>query len=892
MPRRTAFYLRYAWRNLRRSARWTTFAVFCIAAGVATVVALRSLGLAIGDSLIASTRATNHGDIRIDKDRPNPFAGFTDFDVDGFTPGELQAVRAWAEANNAAVDIYRRLSNFQITRVDAVSAGRPQFVSAFLIDPQTFPTDSALGTGTIYALDPPGVPLRDLFQGERDVVISRNLAEQQGITVGDTVRVSGTEEPFIVRGIVPTETESSFEDLFAAFFGFAYFNIAQADVLGLDPTPNTIGIAFRDPADEQRRSAAVLALRQAGVRGFFSTVDEVLERNAFIADVIGRFIVIMGLGALLIGGVGIINTMLVLVGRRTTEIAALKTFGLKGPQVAALFLSEALLLGAIGSAVGCLLGIGLSGLVNQYGEAFLQQRLTWRIYPEAIAYGMGLGMIVTLVFGVLPILTANQVRPAVILRPNETVIPAAGCLHSAIALLLIVIVIGGAAGGILGSVILGMIGVALTLLILGVLVGLLWIIVWIVGKLPAFGIVDLRLALRNLTARRIRTATTLLALSAGMFALSSISFVGAGTRELLQFQLTQNLGGNVLVFPVLNLISQGVGQGLLNLQIQNIDGIEASTVITLVDAQLQAIDGRPVTFNFPFAPPVDRPTRQFQRVQLQVRDTSGAQTGLSLVEGRDLQPEDRGRRVLVVTEDFASPFATIAPDGSISPAVVRVGSEVTLVGRSGRPETFAVVGVARSNARFNFGSGYLPPEVLPAGSGFSFTVLRVRPENLNAVLLALSANPLVIALDLQFIDGLLSRLIDQFAALPTLVGLLSLLAAAVTMANTVSLATLERRRQIGILKAVGLKSRRVLSVMLIENTLIGLLGGLLGIGLSALGVAIMTALGQGDAIPVPRDSVPVAVALVIASVVIAWVATLLSARPVVRESVINVLRYE
>ncbi|MCS7070569.1 MAG: ABC transporter permease, partial [Anaerolinea sp.] len=123
-------------------------------------------------------------------------------------------------------------------------------------------------------------------------------------------------------------------------------------------------------------------------------------------------------------------------------------------------------------------------------------------------------------------------------------------------------------------------------------------------------------------------------------------------------------------------------------------------------------------------------------------------------------------------------------------------------------------------------------------------------------------------------------------------GLLSLLAAAVTMANTVSLATLERRRQIGILKAVGLKSRRVLSVMLIENTLIGLLGGLLGIGLSALGVAIMTALGQGDAIPVPRDSVPVAVALVIASVVIAWVATLLSARPVVRESVINVLRYE
>lgn len=893
MLHRTAFYLNYAWRNLRRSARWTTFAVFCIAAGVATVVALRSLGLAIGDSLIDSTRASNHGDIRIDKDRPNPFSGFTDIDQDVFTPGEISAVRAWAEDNNAVVDFYKRLSNFQITRVDVTTAGRPQFVSAFLIDPATFPTDSALGTGTIYAVDPEGVPLSALFQGDRDIVISRNLADQQGIAVGDTVRVSGTEEPFTVRGIVPTETEANFEDLFAAFFGFAYFNVAQADLLGIDPTPNSVGISFRDPTDEVRRNNAENELRQVGVRGFVNTVDEVLERNAFIADVIGRFIVIMGLGALLIGGVGIINTMLVLVGRRTTEIAALKTFGLKGGQVAAMFLAEAFLLGLIGSAVGCLLGIGLSGLVNQYGEAFLQQRLVWRLYPEAIAYGMGLGLIVTLVFGVLPILTANRVRPATILRPNETVIPAAGCLQSLIALLLVILVIGGVAGSILGNVVVGIIAVAVTLIILGVLVGVLWVLVWFVSKLPAFGLVDVRLALRNLTARRVRTATTLLALSAGMFALSSISFVGAGTRELLQFQLTQNLGGNVLVFPVLNLISQGVGQGLLNLQLQGIEGIEATTTITTVSSQLEALDGRPISINLPFEPPNARGARAIRSIQLQVRETEGQTTALNIVSGRDLLPEDRGQRLLVVSEDFADPYVVTNTDGTVSPAAVRVGSEITLRGRDGRPEVFTVIGIARTSGGFNFGGGgFIPPDALTTSTSFAFTVLQVRPENLNNVLLALSANPLVFALDLQFIDGLLGRLINQFAALPTLVGLLSLLAAAVTMANTVSLATLERRRQIGILKAVGLKSRRVLGVMLIENTLIGLLGGILGIGLSALGVAIMTAVGQGDAIPIPRDSAPVAIALVIASVVIAWVATFLSARPVTQESVINVLRYE
>ena len=58
-----------------------------------------------------------------------------------------------------------------------------------------------------------------------------------------------------------------------------------------------------------------------------TTVPELLATNQAIADLLGRFIVVMGLGALLIGGVGIINTMLVMVGRRTEEIAALKTFG-------------------------------------------------------------------------------------------------------------------------------------------------------------------------------------------------------------------------------------------------------------------------------------------------------------------------------------------------------------------------------------------------------------------------------------------------------------------------------------------------------------------------------------------------------------------------------------
>lgn len=65
MIARLKFYLRYALRNIQRGGRWTTLAVLCIAAGVATVVALRSLGLAIGDTLIENVRNETKGDILI-----------------------------------------------------------------------------------------------------------------------------------------------------------------------------------------------------------------------------------------------------------------------------------------------------------------------------------------------------------------------------------------------------------------------------------------------------------------------------------------------------------------------------------------------------------------------------------------------------------------------------------------------------------------------------------------------------------------------------------------------------------------------------------------------------------------------------------------------------------
>src|SRR6185503_12107037 len=109
---------------------------------------------------------------------------------------------------------------------------------------------------------------------------------------------------------------------------------------------------------------------------------------------------------------------------------------------------------------------------------------------------------------------------AIVLRPNETHLPRASLFQILLALSVIVVVLGAVAGEIIGPVvdtvvdrfvsppspiIIGIGVVALTLLILAILTGVMWGIVWVIGHLPTFGQVDLRLALRNLSSRRVRT---------------------------------------------------------------------------------------------------------------------------------------------------------------------------------------------------------------------------------------------------------------------------------------------------------------------------------------------------------------------------------------------------
>ena len=656
-------------------------AILCITAGVATVVALRSLGLAVGDTLTNNVRIEVKGDLLIRND--GIFGGFGSNDSNAFTPSQLEALLAWADEKGGRTAAFMSGRNMQITKTESSQFGRPSFIGSSFIDPQTYPP-----THTIHALDPPDVPLRELFSGGNDVVISDNLAEQSGIVIGDEVRVSGTEETYIVRGIVSVAEESSVTNFLNAFFGFAYFDLTNAQaVINADFAPNRIGILLPEEVDEAglRRYEDEIAAIAPAVRA--TNIYDFLERYEVISQYLSDFVVVMGLGALLIGGVGIMNTMLVLVRRRTNEIAAVKTFGLHGRQVAALFLTEGLLLGLLGSLLGIIVGIGLSVIVNEYGSVALRQALIWKIYPEALLFGFTLGMVVTAIFGVAPILTAVKVRPSIILRPNENHLVALGVIQSIILLVFVTISLGLVVGHIVRPsfeltaerfeesadeadefetsdersrrmgpftepnsesvplpYVVGVIGVSLTFVIFALLIGVLWLLIFLIGKLPSFGSVTLRLALRNLSTNRLRTAITLLALSAGMLALSSITFVGEGTRELLNLQLSSTFGGNVLVFPFPGL-PQSIVEGAIDSALADVK-IDYRTTIENYSALISSRNGETI---------IRDNALDFTVWHSDNPDIYSGQPGLHA--GRMLTPEDRGKPFIVLPFALADVLA-------------------------------------------------------------------------------------------------------------------------------------------------------------------------------------------------------------------------------------------
>jgi putative ABC transport system permease protein len=133
-----------------------------------------------------------------------------------------------------------------------------------------------------------------------------------------------------------------------------------------------------------------------------------------------------------------------------------------------------------------------------------------------------------------------------------------------------------------------------------------------------------------------------------------------------------------------------------------------------------------------------------------------------------------------------------------------------------------------------------------------------------------------------------AELLEQIRLFPLVLSGLSLLAAVVIIANAVALSTMERRREIGLLKAVGAKARWVTVQLVFENTLLGFVGGLIGLALAFVALLVVTMFLGFDLVTSPS----IIIGVLALTVVLSSVVTLFSAIPAARERPLDILRGE
>jgi ABC-type antimicrobial peptide transport system permease subunit len=235
----------------------------------------------------------------------------------------------------------------------------------------------------------------------RQMLLGRQAAENMGVEVGDTLRM--LDSSFRVVGIY--ETGVSFEEVGGVI------TLRDAQRLAGRPHQVTLyGIKLRDPKQAEEVKAYLDANFPEIDVSLTSEFSENIPDLQASEQMVGQIAFL----AILIGGVGMLNTMLMSVLERTREIGVLRALGWRRRQVVGVILREALVLGLIGGICGILLGLGLAWLLG------LIPMIKGMVVPVYTAGLFALALAVALVTGVVgalyPSWRATRMQPVEALR--------------------------------------------------------------------------------------------------------------------------------------------------------------------------------------------------------------------------------------------------------------------------------------------------------------------------------------------------------------------------------------------------------------------------------------------------------------------------------------------
>lgn len=763
--------------------------------------------------------------------------------------------------------------------VAQVSGAVTSDVGARLTTKQGRPIDTKGAPALAMGIDPRTPDLAQirvtsgrLADGAGEIVIDSSTAAKHGYALGDAIGVqtdSGTRR-FTIVGL------GTFGNASLGSATVAVFDLATAQqLLNRGSAVDEILVAAKPDVDTAALTAAIAAdlpddleVRSGKAEAAAQTAD-VGEDLKFI----NYFLLTFAAIALFVGSFVIFNTLSITVAQRTRELATLRTLGASRRQVMRSVVLEAVVIGVASSIVGLVTGLGLAKGLNALFAA-LDVDLPSRglvLEPRTVIVSLLVGTLVTMAASVLPARRASRIAPITAVREGSSAASAGASRRG--------LVVGGlaaiAGAGALVWSLLGDLTVQSRLTLMGV--GLAGMFLGVAVLLPRavrpmahavgapfarIGGEAARLGRENTVRSPSRTAASAAALMIGLALMAFVAVLGSGlrqsSREALDAQLlathvvaksdgfenlTPGTDRAVLAAPGVR-VSTGVRSGFARIgdSEQHVNGVDPAVIGHL--------------YRF--------------------RWTDGSDARLAAMT--DAQ--------VIIDDDFAR-------DQGLS-----VGASLRLTAAAGRTATFTVAAVAKP-ARFDplLGAVVMTQAAFDRLSprATDAYVLAAMDGNAGAASSALSRAladypDAEVATREGFVESR-SAGINQMLNLLYVLLALSVVVSMFGMLNTLALAVVERTREIGMLRAVGMSRRQVRGMIRSEGITTALIGAAMGlpigVGLAALVTHALAEYDVGFSVPVGG-----LIGLAAAAILIGIAAATLPGRRAAWLDVLKALQYE
>jgi putative ABC transport system permease protein len=822
-----SFVLAHSLRESRGSRGRIFFFLLCLAIGVAAVVAVASLAASLDGAVRGEARQLLAGDLKVSSRRP--------------LPAELdQALASFPGVQRTDLKELVTIVGVAKDRPAGTAPADSQLVELKVVQ-GSYPFYGQLGLQ-------PDQPLPALLANQ-GAVVAPDLLQRLGLQVGDSLRIG--KEHFRISGTVDSEPDRLSFNLTMGprvFIGAESFAATGLETLG-----SRIGYRalLKVPADgsvpglETLKEQLEKALPDSDYF-YLETYEEAQPALRQGLRRVERFLGLVALVSLLVGGIGVAQTVRAWLASRLDAVAVLKCLGLRPREAFLLYLAQAGFLGLAGSLLGALAGSLLPRMAPLLLGDLLPAQAVLGWQPAAIARGLGLGIGVALLFCVPPLMTVLRVPPLRVLRRSAEPLPAPRWLN----LLTFAALLAGialAAGLQSRSAFIALVFTGGTV----VATGLLALAALGISRLArrwAEGTATwwLRYGLAALGRPAAGTVGAIVALGLGVQVVLAMALV----QDQLARQLTRELpADSPTVFLVDIQPDQWPGvQSLLEER-----GAEGLDSVPVVMARLSAIDGRPVT----------EMVRQGK------------------AEGQD--KEDRDRRWALTREQRLTYLPSLADDNEILEGAlwqeegvdevsVEAGFAKELGLKIGSSLRFDVQGVPldlrvtslRSvrweSFRINFFL-VVEPGVLEGAPQFRIAAAHVAKAQEQPLQDRLSAAfPNVTVLRIREILDKISGVMGRLGLGVRFLGAFTVIAGLVILGGAVSATNARRGKEAALLKTLGVTRGGVLALFAVEYALVGLVAGL--IGCAAGGVLAWAVLTQGMELAWTFEMAPFLIAVV------------------------------